>query len=136
MSGRLIGNQFDQAVVHLAGGLKLTQTDESKGQICEPLGILRVHRASGFELVDCFDFVDSRVLSRSDSRTQPGVLTPGAYKNALPRRAVEAMPQVCKTLIKRAVDQNCLPPLSSFVPHSRNYGGQAGRVVSCAFPGG
>jgi hypothetical protein len=52
------------------------------------------------------------VLSRRDSRTQPGVLTPGAYKKKRrPEGAVEAMPQVCKTLIKRAVDQNCLPPL-------------------------
>ena len=56
-------------------------------------------------------------------------------KNARPEGAVELVPEIeiGKTLAKQSVYHNSLPPLSSFVPRSLNYGGQAGPVVMWAY---
>jgi hypothetical protein len=63
-------------------------------------------------------------LSRRDERTQPGVLTPGVDKKmARPEGAAERVLR-CRPRF----ETNCLSPFSSFVPCSRNYGGQAGCV--------
>jgi hypothetical protein len=51
-------------------------------------------------------------LSQRDYRTEPGVLTPGVDKiRCRPAGAVESLPQIGKTLTRRAAGPNYLPPL-------------------------
>jgi hypothetical protein len=84
--------------------------------------------------VDSREFIVSTGLSdlsRRDNRTKPGVLTRGMTKRTSRPEGggrTEAP--------EHTFDQNYLTPLSSFVPRSLNYGGQAGRVVMWAFSWG
>ena len=50
-------------------------------------------------------------------------------KNAPPQRGGRTGASGVQGLTKWTADHKYLPPLSSFVPHSRNYGGQAGRDI-------
>jgi hypothetical protein len=66
-----------------------------------------------------------RILFRRDYRTQPGVL-PRVRTKRGPALKVAAEKRFPPWMPNEILNE-FLPPHSSFVPYSQNYGGQAGR---------